>query len=129
MNTAIALLMPPSGALVSMILIFLFVLRLIFGEEAFLRAQLGEPYRDYCRAVPRLIPSLRPRVAASGQHPQWLRAALSELTPMGVFLSFAVLSWQYDAKLIIRAIIISFGVSLVVRALMAPSQIPEQPAT
>ena len=30
--------------------------RLILGEEAFLTGQLGEPYREYLRAVPRLIP-------------------------------------------------------------------------
>lgn len=128
MNTVIALLMPPSGALVSMILIFLFVLRLILGEEAFLRDRLGEPYITYCRAVPRLIPSLRPRVAAGGQHAQWLRAALAELTPLGVLFSFAVLSWQYNAQLLIRAILISFGLSLVARALIVPAGTPERPA-
>lgn len=125
MNLAIALLMPPSGALVSLLLISLLVLRLILGEEAFLVAQLGEPYLAYRKAVPRLIPSLRPRVPAGGQHPHWMRAVLSEITPLGVLVSFAALSWQYNAELLIRAILISFGVSLVVRALLTPG--PEAP--
>ena len=54
MAAAIAFLMPPAGALVAMALLTLFVLRLIFAEEHFLSAQLGEPYRNYLRSVPRL---------------------------------------------------------------------------
>lgn len=127
MNVAIAMLMPPSGALIALVLIGLFVLRLIFGEEAFLTAQLGQPYLDYRKAVPRLIPSLRARVPSGGQSPQWLRAALSELTPIGVLVSFAALSWQYNSHLLIRAILISFGVSLIVRAMMTTAKTPAQP--
>ncbi|MFC5863613.1 methyltransferase family protein [Acidicapsa dinghuensis] len=127
MNVAIVMLMPPSGALVALVLIGLFVLRLIFGEEAFLSAQLGQPYLDYCKAVPRLFPALRSRVPKGGQRPQWVRAALSELTPIGVLVSFAALSWQYNAQLLIRAVLISFGVSLVVRAMMTSANTPAQP--
>ena len=60
MFAAMAFLMPPSGALVSMILATVFLLRLILGEEAFLAGELGEPYRKYLRAVPRLWPRARP---------------------------------------------------------------------
>jgi protein-S-isoprenylcysteine O-methyltransferase Ste14 len=127
MNVAIAMLMPPSGAPVALALIALFVFRLILGEEAFLTAQLGEPYTAYCKAVPRLIPSLRARIPNGGQHPQWMRAVLSELTPIGVLFSFAALSWQYNSRLLVRAIIISFGISLVVRALLGQTKEPVQP--
>ncbi len=41
-----------------------FFMSLILGEEAFLSAQLGEPYKAYLRAVPRLIPRLRTTVPA-----------------------------------------------------------------
>jgi len=116
MVAAISVLMPPTGALVTMVLLSLFLLRLILGEEAFLAAQLGEHYAGYRRAVPRLIPSLRPRVAASGQQPNWGRALLGEVMPLGVLVSFAALSWQYNAQLLTRAMLISFGLSLVVRA-------------
>ena len=47
---------------------------------------------------------------------------LGELMPVGVLVSFAALSWQYDSELLIRAVLISFGLSLVVRALMIPLQ-------
>jgi protein-S-isoprenylcysteine O-methyltransferase Ste14 len=120
MVAAISVLMPPIGALVTMVLLTVFLLRLILGEEAFLAAQLDEPYTAYCKAVPRLIPSLRPRVAASGQKPYWGRALLGELMPLGVLASFAALSWQYNAELLTRAVLISFGLSLVVRAVILP---------
>jgi protein-S-isoprenylcysteine O-methyltransferase Ste14 len=122
MNAAIAILMPPSGAVVSLVLVIVFVLRLILGEEAFLTGKLGESYVAYRKAIPRLIPSLRPRVAAGGRRPNLGRAILGELTPIGVLISFAALSWQYNASLLIRAVLVSFGVSLVVRAMLPPAQ-------
>ena len=120
MFAAISVLMPPTGALATMLLLTVFLFRLILGEEAFLSVQLGEPYLAYRKAVPRLIPSLRPIVAACGQSPNWGRAVLGEAMPLGVFISFAALSWQYNAALLTRAMLVSFGVSLVVRALILP---------
>jgi protein-S-isoprenylcysteine O-methyltransferase Ste14 len=118
MMLAIALLAPPSGALFIMILITVFYLRLILGEEAFLTAQQGESYRDYLRAVPRLFPSLHSGLPQSPAQLQWLIAILSEINPIGIFLALAILSWRYDNLLMIKAILISFGLSLVVRALI-----------
>jgi len=36
-----------------------------------------------------------------------------------VLVSYAVLSWLYDSRLLERAVLISFGVSLVARALIS----------
>jgi len=110
--------MPLTGALFAMALLTVFLLRLILGEEAFLSKQLGEPYRAYCASVPRLIPRLRTAVRRGTNKPSWIRGVLAELLPIGVFLTLAVLSWTYDNQLMGRAILISFGVSLVVRALL-----------
>jgi protein-S-isoprenylcysteine O-methyltransferase Ste14 len=110
--------MPPTGALFAIVLISVFLLRLILGEEAFLSAQLGEPYRAYLASVPRLIPRLRTTVARGGCRPYWLRGVLAELLPIGVFFTLATLSWTYDNRLMGRAILIVFGASLVVRALL-----------
>lgn len=115
---ALSLLMPASGALVAIVLEFALQLVLIHGEEAFLSTKFGEPYRAYLRAVPRLFPRLRTTLEHSGNKPHWLQAALSELTPIGVFVTIAFLSWTYDVRLMGRAVLISFGISLVVRALM-----------
>jgi protein-S-isoprenylcysteine O-methyltransferase Ste14 len=118
MVASLAFLMPPTGALFAIVLISVFLLRLILGEEAFLSAQLGEPYRAYLASVPRLIPRLRTTVARGGCRPYWLRGVLAELLPIGVFFTLATLSWTYDNRLMGRAILIVFGVSLVVRALL-----------
>ncbi|HEV2132748.1 MAG TPA: isoprenylcysteine carboxylmethyltransferase family protein [Terracidiphilus sp.] len=118
MVAALAFLMPPTGALFTMVLISLFQLRLILGEEAFLARQIGEPYLAYKRAVPRLVPRLRGAPAASGEKPQWLHALLTEITPIGVFVALAFFSWNYNNGLMERVILISFGLSLVMRALL-----------
>jgi protein-S-isoprenylcysteine O-methyltransferase Ste14 len=123
MMAAMALLMPPTGALFSITLLTVFLLRLILGEEAFLSGQLGEPYREYLRTTPRLIPRLRGALPAAGDKPRWLTAVLGELNPIGVFITLAVLSWSYDHMLMMKGILISFGVSLVVRAMMKRGQV------
>ena len=127
MVAAMAFLMPPTGALFSIFLLTLFLLRLILGEEAFLCAQLGEPYQAYLHAVPRLIPRPRTNLQSTGTKHHWLRALLAEIMPIGVFFSLAFLSWSYNSRLMIRAILISFGVSLVARAFI-PGVLPCTPS-
>lgn len=128
MVAALAFLMPPSGALCSILLITFFLTRLTLGEEVFLAARLGEPYRAYLHAVPRYLPRLRSALASSGARPHWLRSMLAELTPIGVFVAIAVVSWSYNGELMVRVILVSFGLSLVVRALM-PSISPAASTT
>lgn len=123
MMAAISLLMPPTGALFTMVLVTAFYFRLILGEESFLNAQLGESYRDYLRAAPRLAPRLRPRLPRAEAHPHWLIAALTEVNPIGIFITLAFLSWSYDNLLMVKAVLVSFGVSLVVKALMPRGEV------
>lgn len=118
MFAAMAFLMPPTGALFSMALLTVFLLRLILGEEDHLLRNLGEPYKEYLRTVPRLFPRLRTNLPAGGQKPQWLVALLTEVNPIGVFITLAFLSWSYDHLLMLKGILISVGISMVVRALM-----------
>ena len=123
MVAALAFIMPATGALEAMVLLTVFLLRLILGEEAFLSAQIGEPYRQYLAAVPRLVPRFHSNLPRSGSRPHWLRAVLAELTPIGVFVTMAFLSWSYDSRLMGRVILIFFGASLVVRALMPQDRV------
>ena len=118
MMLAICLLMTPSGALFTMVLVTIFYLRLILGEEAFLAAKLGEPYEEYLRAAPRLVPRLRSGLPASQAKPHWLIAVLTELNPIGVFVTLAFLSWSYDNLLMLKAVLASFLLSMVLRGLM-----------
>jgi protein-S-isoprenylcysteine O-methyltransferase Ste14 len=128
MMGAMSFLMPPTGALVCMTLVTIFLLRLILGEEAFLAGKLGEPYLEYQHAVPRLVPRLRAALPAAGNKPHWMIALLSELNPIGVFITLSCLSWSYDHTLMLKGILISFGASMVVRAFMGRGNATVDPA-
>ena len=118
MMAAMSLLMPPTGALFVMVLETFFLVRTILSEEAFLSARLGEPYREYLRAVPRLIPRLPSSLPRAAARPSWPIALLTEINPIGIFFALAVLSWRYDNLLMIKAVLVSFGLSLVIRGFM-----------
>jgi protein-S-isoprenylcysteine O-methyltransferase Ste14 len=125
---ALALLMPPSGAIFCILAIAFVQLRLIVGEEAFLANKLGKPYLAYCARVPRLIPSISGRVPASPTKPAWPAAFLGEVYFWGVAISFAVVGWRYNAFLIIQGVIISVGVSLIARVFIPKTMSPPHPA-
>lgn len=113
-SLALALLMPVSGAFFSIVLLVLFQIRLILGEETFLAVKQGEPYQAYCAQVPRLWPALCPRIAASGARARWTQATLAEIFMWGMTASFAVFGWQYNAMLLLKCVLVWLGVSLVV---------------
>ena len=121
---ALALLMPPSGAIFCILAISVFQLRLIAAEESFLTAKLGEPYLAYGAKVPRLVPALTPRVPASTAEPKWPLAFLGEIYMWGVVVSFAILGWRYNSILIIKGVLVSLGISLIVRAFLPKRQLP-----
>jgi protein-S-isoprenylcysteine O-methyltransferase Ste14 len=118
MALSIAILMPPSGAVVFLVLIGVFYLRLILGEEAFLAGQIGEPYLDYRKCVPRLVPSLRARMPESPARPEWGTSLLAEFLPVAYPLCLAVLAWRYEPRLLIQCLLVCFGLSLVARAFL-----------
>lgn len=67
------------GFFVLVIGMYIIVYRLILREESELSESQGESYCAYCAAVPRLLPSIFPRVAAAGNVPHWLDGFLGEL--------------------------------------------------
>jgi protein-S-isoprenylcysteine O-methyltransferase Ste14 len=111
---ALALLMPLYGAIFSLIAGSIFLALIIRAEESRLAATPG--YKEYAARVPRLIPSLTPRTPPSAARPHWARAFLSEIYYWGVALSFAIFLTQYNTQLIVRGVLLSLGVSLVVRS-------------
>jgi len=65
------------------------IARLVGREEEDLANQQGEPYLEFCRRIPRFIPSLFARVSASGQQPEWGQAFRGEATMWGFFVTMA----------------------------------------
>ena len=132
LNTlALSLLMPPTGAIVAILLIGLLQLRLVGAEEPFLLNNLGEPYKLYCVAVPRFLPSLRPRIASAGTQPNYRNGVLSEIFVIGCAISFIVLGWNFNSTLLLKGVLISLGLSIIARAFMpraleAPAKTPAE---
>jgi protein-S-isoprenylcysteine O-methyltransferase Ste14 len=121
-SLGVSILMPPSGAIFFLAAHAIFYLRLIFGEEDYLAGKLGAPYQEYCRLVPRLVPRLRPRIPAPAARPRWLEGVLAETYTVGMSLCLAALAWRYQPELLIRCLLVCFGLSLVARALLPKRQ-------
>jgi protein-S-isoprenylcysteine O-methyltransferase Ste14 len=117
---ATSILMPPSGAAFFLPAFSVFVLFLIFGEERFLSAQLGDIYRQYCRRVPRLWPRSGRAEPVSSSRPHWLQALLAETYPIAFTLCFAILAWRYNARILIQCLLICYGLALIMRAIAKP---------
>jgi protein-S-isoprenylcysteine O-methyltransferase Ste14 len=77
-----------------------FCLRLIGLEESNLLKQQGESYIDFCRRVPRLWPSLQPRLPDSGSKPQWKQAFMGELFMWGFFAAVAAFAVTLKPKVL-----------------------------
>ena len=125
MVVAMGFLMPVTGAVFAAVLTMAFAIRLTLGEEAYLKAKIGEPYVVYLRAVPRFVPRPRGAPAPSGTRPHWLRSIVAELTPIGVLVAIALCMRDYDLEFAGRVILVFFGVSLILRALMPRQVNPE----
>jgi len=75
---SMALLASRVGFLVMVAGMIVFQYRMIGREEEELSQTQGESFRAYCRAVPRLWPSLTARVPAGSVQPRWKQAWLAE---------------------------------------------------
>ncbi|HZQ43150.1 MAG TPA: isoprenylcysteine carboxylmethyltransferase family protein [Acidobacteriaceae bacterium] len=114
----LAILMPPTGAIFCVALIWLFEVRLALAEEPFLAQRFGEPYVEYRKAVPRFLPSPTPQVAAAGRRAQWMQGFFGEIYMVGVVITFVAFGWNFNSMLMIRGVLISLGAWLIVKALL-----------
>ena len=71
MAIALGTMMSRVGSFVVIVLMTVFCYRLILREESELRESQGEGYEAYRRAVPRLLASPLPKIAASGRLGNW----------------------------------------------------------
>ena len=109
-----ALLASRTGAVVLILGNLLIVLRLIGREETELAQSQGEAYRAFLAAVPRLWPSLRPRLPSGGMQPSWFQAFSGEAH----FWIFAIDGFLFVWKKNGRLYFIILGVSAAARILM-----------
>lgn len=114
----ISILMPVSGAVFTIVLIWLLQFRLALAEEPFLEKQFGEPYLEYKKRVPRFLPSPTPHVADAHKKPRWGLAVLGEFYFVAVALMLAVLGWRFNSMELIRGVLISLGTWLVILAFL-----------
>jgi hypothetical protein len=121
LSLGVSILMPPSGAMFFLAAFSTFVLVLIRAEEGFLLEKQTQAYEEYRRHVPRLFPRLRTSLAPSPARPRWLQALFAETYPVGITICFAVFAWRYNAHILLRCVIICYGISLIVRAVMKPA--------
>jgi protein-S-isoprenylcysteine O-methyltransferase Ste14 len=81
----ISLLVSRAGFLLITIGSTIFFLRLARLEEAKLEREQGESYRAFCERVPRLWPSIAPRLPKGSVEPRWGQAILGEIHMWGFF--------------------------------------------
>ena len=99
MAIGIGLMASRTGFLILSLGMTVFVIRLLLREEADLLRDQGEPYRRYCAAVPRLVPSLTPRVPSAGNVAHWGQGFRTELMYWLLALAMAVFAVSLNIKL------------------------------
>jgi protein-S-isoprenylcysteine O-methyltransferase Ste14 len=98
------------GAVLLVAGVFLFNYRIILREERELTLAQGENYERYRRAVPRLWPSLLPRVVGSQRKPDWGAGLLGEMFFWGLALALLVFAITFNIRAYFLALGLSFGV-------------------
>lgn len=121
-SVALAFLMRPEAAVLTLILLTVLQLRLIGSEEPYLTERLGQPYESYLARVPRLLPSLRPIAGTSAPKPSWKSGILSEVYVIGTALTLITVGWsrgfgwENSVLKVVQGIVISLGASVIARA-------------
>jgi protein-S-isoprenylcysteine O-methyltransferase Ste14 len=120
-SLGVSFLMPVTGALFFLLGIYFLQRLLISFNETALSAKPGETDRDSLRPVP---PLASPNPISSAR-PHWVEAAFAEIFPLGFALCFAVFAWRYNRVILIKCLVVCYGLSLIVRAL-SPSARPSE---
>jgi len=124
----IGLLTSSTGFLFITICLTILFLRLTGLEEAKLASEQGESYREFCRRVPRLWPSLKPRLPKGKVEPRWGQAILGEIHMWGFFAGMAAfaitlnkrVAWWIVGAALVLYIVRSFVLSARRKALQVP---------
>src|SRR4051812_18221792 len=97
------------GFVVLQVLMLLFCYRLIFREEAELRAAQGEQYDAFKKAVPRLCPALTPRIPAAGGKADWAAGFKAEGWVWGFGLAVTLFAITLKMKVFLIVLAVSLA--------------------
>lgn len=114
-GVGLAALASRSGAVVLVVGLTAFTLRLIGREEAELTAAKGESYRAFKAAVPSLLPALVPRLPPGGARPRWGQAFLGETFFWALAAAILVFAWTLRIEVYYWVL----GAAFVLRGLLA----------
>jgi protein-S-isoprenylcysteine O-methyltransferase Ste14 len=117
--------MSRSGYLVALVAMPVFCLRLILREESDLQASQGEMYARYRKAVPRLLPSGWPRIAASGSQAKWGAGFQAESWNWGFAAAIAAFAITLNFKLMLGILGASIALFWVSSTLLQKKKAPE----
>lgn len=106
------------GFLVAVAALTLFYYRLIAREESQLKTTQGESYLQYLKAVPRLIPSLTPRVPAGGLAPRWGQAFFGETFMWFFAIAGACFAATLNERLFLILIGAGIAASMIAKAVL-----------
>jgi hypothetical protein len=107
---ATSILMPPGGALFFLVAsgLFLMALRRLCPVDQRIRPDKPD---DLLSGGVQVDPT-RPRSI-------WLEAVMAEFFPISYTLCFGILAWRYNAHILIRCLLLCFGLSLIFRAMVS----------
>ncbi len=121
LTLALAILMPPGGALFVVAAVTILIIVLVRAEEYKLTVERGEVYAAYVRQVPRFFPAFSPRIPANAQQPHWLQGFLGEIHFWGILITYLVFADRYNVTILEQGVLISIGIGLLMRAIWQPS--------
>ena len=122
MTAALSILMPPGGALFALVAVALLIFIWGLAEERRLTIERGIAYTAYLKKVPRFLPAIVPRVPGGTARPHWLQGFLGEIHLWGMTITYLLFANRYDVTILEQGVLISVGITFLVRAIWRPSR-------
>jgi protein-S-isoprenylcysteine O-methyltransferase Ste14 len=120
---AVSILMPVAGSIVFLAGCTLLTMALVAAEGPHLAQQLGSAYDSYRAQIPSFIPAIRSHIAASTVRPRWAQSFAGEVFHVGIAVCLLLFAWQYNVDILIRCVLVCFGLSLVANGIFSSREL------